>query len=162
MTRSGRRAIALALTIAFLSGCFSYVPTQLGAVQEGAVVRVHLSPAAQVQLTQRVGRRIEDSLDGTLTGRQPSQLMLKVPIAAQQEGFFRGEIAQDIQIAEPDVLGIDVRRFSHAKTALLVGGAAAGAGALIAFIVSNSKGGSVGPGGGIEEIRIPLASFGTR
>src|SRR5205823_14043074 len=101
MERTRMRAPALACATALLTGCFTYIPTQLGSVPQGAQIRVHLNPATQVTLSTQTNRRIEDILEGTLTGRQPDRLLLKVPIAAQQEGFFQSAIDQNVEVPEP-------------------------------------------------------------
>jgi hypothetical protein len=161
MNRPRRRAIALLCSAALLSGCFTYVPTPLNSIPVGQEVHVHLSPRAQVELSQS-GRRVEESVRGTLAERRDNQILLKVPIATEQEGFFRSDIEQDLSVAETDIVGIELRQFSGSKTALLVGGAV-GAGALIVLgIVAASGAGSGPPGPGIEDIRIPLFSVPVR
>jgi hypothetical protein len=160
-TRTQRRAIALLSTAALLSGCYVYVPTQIGTVGAGEQVQIHLSPRAQVELSQR-GRRVEQTIRGTLAERRGDQLMLKVPIGTQQEGFFRSAIEQDLPIAEADVLGIDLRRFSGSRTMLLIGGSAGGAAAIVLTIIATSRNPSGDGGPGPEEIRIPLFSVPVR
>jgi hypothetical protein len=161
MERTRVRAPALACAAALLSGCFTYIPTQLGSVPQGAQIRVHLSPATQVALSTQTNRRIEDILEGTLTGRQQDRLTLDVPIAAQQQGFFQSAIAQKVEVPEPGVVGIDVRRFSTSRTALLIGGGAAVTGGILTLLLHGGQGGGGSPPP-VEEIRIPLVSFGVR
>ena len=155
--RTRRRALSLLCAAALLSGCFTYVPTQIGTVPVGERVQIHLTPQAQVELSQ-CGRRVEEVVRGTLAERQGGRLLLRVPIAAQQDGFFQSAIEQDLPVAEADVVGIDLRRFSGARTALLVGGTIGGGTLIVLTIIAASRRGG-GPGDGpIEEIRIPLLS----
>jgi hypothetical protein len=158
MNRLRRRAIALLCTPALLSGCFTYVPTPLGSVPVGEQVQVHLSPRAQIELSQR-GTRVESAVRGTLAERRDNQILLKVPIATQREGFFRSDIEQDLPVPETEIVGIELRQFSGSKTALLVGGSIAGGALIVGTIIAASRDGSGPPDGGIEEIRVPLFSI---
>jgi hypothetical protein len=161
MNRTRRRAIALLCAAALLSGCFSYVPATLGTIPVGQQVQVHLSPRAQVELSQS-GTRVESAVKGTLAERRDNQILLKVPIATDREGFFRSDIERDLSVAETDIVGIELRQFSGSRTALAVGGAV-GAGALIVItVIAASRIGSGPPGTGIEDLRIPLFSVPTR
>ena len=157
MKRTRRRAAALVCASALLSGCFSYVPAQLATVPVGEEVQVHLTPRAQVELSQR-GTRVESSVKGRLAERRDNQILLKVPVARQQEGFFRSDIELDLPVPETEIIGIDRRQFSGAKTALLIGGSAGAAALVLATIIAAARDGGGGPGSGVEEIRIPLFS----
>jgi hypothetical protein len=137
------------------------VPTQIGSIPEGAQIRVHLNPATQVALSAQTSRRIEDILEGTLTGRQQDRLLMNVPIAAQQEGFFQSAIAQKVEVPAPGVVGIDVRTFSTGRTVLLIGGGAAVTGGILTLLLHGGQG-SGGTPPPVPEIRIPLASFSVR
>jgi len=161
MNRTRRRVVALLCAVALLSGCFTYVPTQIAAVPVGEQVEIYLSPRAQVELSQR-GGRVEEVVRGTLAERRDNQLLLRVPIAAEQEGFFRSDIERELPVAEADVLGIGLRRFSGTKTALLVGGSIGGGALIVLTIIATSRKGSGPPDGGVDEIRIPLLSIPTR
>jgi hypothetical protein len=161
MNRTRRRATAVLCAAALQAGCFTYTPAQLNAIGEGQQVRVHLSPRAQVELSQ-LGSRVEATVQGTLASRRDNQLFLRVPVATEREGFFRSDIEREMTVAEPDVLGIDLRQFNGPRTALLVGGGI-GVGALIVLtVISASHGGSGPPDGGEEELRVPLFSIPVR
>jgi hypothetical protein len=153
--RTRRRAISILCLAALLSGCFTYVPTQIASVPVGEQVQVHLTPRAQVELSQR-GRRVEETVRGTLAERRSGQLLLRVPIAAQQDGFRLSAIEQDLPVAEADVVGIDLRRFSGSRTALFVAGAAGGAALIVVTIIAAARRGGGPDGVDPEEIRIPI------
>lgn len=152
-----RRLVVLAGATAALSGCFRYVPTDPEAVPAGARVRVHLAPEAQARVARSLGRRVEATIDGTLAARPPHQLSLEIPVGTRQEGFFRTGLAQNVQISQRDVVGLEVRRFSRGRTLLLIGAAAGGAASLVASLVGTTGNGSSSPSLPPEsEIRIPL------
>ncbi|MSR36823.1 MAG: hypothetical protein EXR95_09335 [Gemmatimonadetes bacterium] len=155
MNRKRRRAIAVLSAAALQAGCFTYVPTRLADVRAGQEVQIHLTPRAQVELSQQ-GSRVEEAVQGVLSSRQNNTLLLKIPIGTQQAGFFRSNIERDLSIAEPDVLGIDLRQFSPSRTALLVGGATGGAALLIVTIIAASRNPSGTGDPDPEELRIQL------
>jgi hypothetical protein len=150
-----RRAVSLLCAVALSSACFTYVPNQIATVPVGEQVQVHLSPRAQVELSQR-GRRVEETVRGTLAERSGGQLLLRVPIAAEQEGFFRTAVEQDLPVAEADVVGIDLRRFSGTRTAMLIGGSVGGGALIVLTVIAATRSGGENPGPGPDEIRVPL------
>lgn len=158
MTGTAWRIAVLAGAAALLSGCFRYVPIDPAAAPIGARVRVHLTPTGQIRVAQDIGRRVEATLDGTLAGRPQQRFSLEIPVGTRPDGFFRTDLAQDVQIAPQEVAGFDVRRFSRGRTLLLIGAAAGATASLVATIVATTGGGSSGPPLTTEsEIRIPLA-----
>lgn len=162
MTRTVRRAIALLCLPVSLSGCFRYVPTEIAAVPVGEPIEVHLSPSAQVQLSQRRGTRVDEVVRGTLAARRGNELLLRVPIAATREGFFRSDIEQELPVAEADVVAIGLRQFSPSRTALLVGSSVVGGVLIVTTIIAVARKGNAPPDPGPVEIRLPLVSFPVR
>ena len=144
-----------------LSGCFTYVPTQLSTVPAGEDVRVHLTRRAVVELSE-LSPQIQEALTGTLVGTNGDRVTLRVPVAARQEGFFRSPILQDIPVPTSEILSVERREFSSARTGLFVAGGAGVAAIIIGMIISGSDSPDADPGPGEEEIRIPFFSIPVR
>jgi hypothetical protein len=155
MNRKLTRRAAVLAAAAFLSGCYSYAPAQLTAVPAGEDVRITLTRRGQLELSER-SSSIDEVVQGTFLGQTGDEVLISVPLATRQEGFFRSDITQELPIPAREIVAIDLRRFDAGKTALFVGGIAGGSALVVGLIIAASAD-PVGPGdGGIEEIRVPL------
>ena len=87
------------------SGCFSYIPTELGTLQEGRQVRVQMTRqgfAALPEIPHQSGPR----LAGTLVSRSDDQLRLLVTVAVDGQNKSLG---QQLVIPASDVVRYERR-----------------------------------------------------
>lgn len=130
--------VALALVA---TGCHRYVPAPLGAVPEGAEVRVHLSEEAADRIGARYGNRMEE-VSGRLQ-RWSDEVVIAVPVPVAP-GLVDRDLQNRVILPVADVLAIDVQERDRTRTILL--GAAIGGVVLWAAIsaISGVFGGTTG------------------
>lgn len=152
-----RRGVTAAAAVPLLSGCFSYIPAELGTVPPGGEVRVYLTRVAMAQLPEEIpsGRPY---LAGSLVSHERDSLMVRVPVASRQDGVHSVAIRQDVRVPTREILDFQRREFSPARTGLLVAGTVGLATAIILTIIEAS-GSERGPGELPELSRVPLFSF---
>lgn len=154
MLRRNVRSLVLVAALG-LAGCFVYVPADVQAVPTGESVRVRLSRSAaeQVALVTAGGG---STVRGTLVRRDADRLFLRVPVGTRREGVTTRPIAQEVAIAQQDVLGVELRRRSGERTAVFVGGTAAVAAVVIGMIVTGDRDRVLRRDPEPTEIRLPL------
>ena len=119
------------------SGCFSYVPAELGTVPPGQDVRVHLAGEGVAADLAAISNRPSLSLDGTLIGGDSDQLVLRVPVAYQTSSIGTRTLGQDLTIPASSITQLELREFDRSRTWLVVG---AGVAALAATLGSFGQG----------------------
>ncbi len=161
MNRHAHFGVALAIAVPLFSGCFTYVPAELGTVPLGQEVRVYLTRNADVELPEEAS-----SARGVLRGRfmrqEDGRLTIRIPVVPRSQGYYSPEVGQEVRIPTGEILAIQRRELSLARTTLLVGGAAGAAGAIILLITNDESAPESGPGDPPEVIRIPLFSIPVR
>ncbi len=132
------------LTLSTATGCFNYVPAEIGAVPPGEPVRLYLTRAGVEALdrdgaAQALSAELEPVLSGEFVRRTGADLYVRVPTVRRQVGFHSAQLGQDIRVPAGEIVQIERRELSKAKTGLLVGGAAAAIAGLIAFILNDAR-----------------------
>lgn len=136
--------LAAALVLSTTTGCFNYVPTEIGAVPPGESVRLYLTRAG-VDAANEGGAEealsvvSEPVLSGEFVRRTGDDLFLRVPTVRRQIGFHSAQLGQDIRIPTGEIVQIDRQQLSKAKTGLLVGGATAAITGLVVFILNDAR-----------------------
>ena len=154
------RAAALGFAITLASGCHSYVPTELGVVPEGEHVRLLVTRAGSEEVARVTDEtELRPQIRGQFLGREDRELLVRIPISVNQapEGMSRMDLGQVVRIPEGEVLTVDRREFSAAKTGALVGGTVA----VAAFLLYNifdvfSDGGGDGDPGPVLSVGFPI------
>lgn len=145
--------------MALLAGCFGYVPVEPGTVPEGADVRLHLTRQGVADLPEIPGQEGE-VVAGTLLRRSDGQVQLRVPIRVRNQGFPTQEFSQEVGVPARDIVVVEERRLSRARTGLLVaGGLAAVVLAITSFDDGRQDQSPQIPPPPEEGIRIPIFSF---
>lgn len=162
MKRRTRIGAALAAAAPLLAGCFAYVPADPGTIPAGQEVRVLLERGTEIELPDGVPPESE-VLRGRLVRREDDRLTLRVPVGERRPGYSV-ELGQDVRIPTAQVLQIQRRELDLGRSALLVAGGAAVAGALLMVIMDDAGASSTSPqpGPGPEVIRVPLLSLPAR
>ena len=115
---------ALVISLALnLAGCFTYIPTQLEATPPGEEVRIMVTPEGVLKLSEVTGVDLSNPVvRGEILSREGSELLLSVPMGQRQEGFHRMQLNQTIRVPLVEIIRADLRKFSTARTGLLIGG----------------------------------------
>lgn len=118
MKLAARKGVQIGAAVLLFSGCFSYIPTELGTLQEGGQVRVQMTRqgfAALPEIPNQSGPR----LAGTLVSRNDDQLRLLVPITV--EGLNK-TLGQQLVIQASDVVQFERRELSRTRTVIAIAG----------------------------------------
>ena len=140
-TAAGLLAVAVTLT-----GCFAYVPTELGRVEAGDRVRAGVAPEVLEAGGEGGGGAAAPLglvISGRVLARGPDTLLLSVPLEARPgSGLAGAGLARHVAIPAPAIRRIDVRVVQRGRTAALVAGTAALLGVIVyqAFIRTDPAG----------------------
>jgi hypothetical protein len=140
MNVSTRRVLQIGGTVLLISGCFSYIPTELASVPEGQEVRLHLTRQGLADLPD-ILNQAGLTLTGKLLESGDDRLLVRVPIAVQQDALVTRTLGQDLVIPARSIVQIERRALDRGRSALvLVGGAVAAAVAFASFRDSGPDG----------------------
>lgn len=136
--------LAAALVLATATGCFNYVPAEIGAVPPGESVRLFLTRAGVDAINQAGNEEalstvFEPVLSGEFVRRTDADLFVRIPTVRRQVGFHSAQLGQDIRVPAGEIVQIERQELSRAKTGLLVGGTAAAITGLIVFILNDAR-----------------------
>lgn len=158
-----RKRIFVGLILLVASGCYSYVPAELGVVPVGEGVRVYLSRAGVAKLSELAGDQIPGAggdqpvVQGTLVRRTDSEFSLLVPVASRQVGFLQSNLGQQITFPVGDAVQVQLRKVSSVKTGLALVGSTAGIAYVIVAIVQGARQPTnPNPDPGPVDLRVPL------
>ncbi|MSR07882.1 MAG: hypothetical protein EXR93_12595 [Gemmatimonadetes bacterium] len=158
-----RKRIFVGLILLVTTGCYSYVPAELGVVPVGEGVRVYLSRAGVAKLSELTGDEIPGSggdqplVQGTLVRRTDSEFSILVPVASRQVGFLQTNLGQQVTFPVADAVQVQLRKISPVKTGLALIGSTAGIAYLIVSIVQGARQPSnPSPDPGPVDLRAPL------
>jgi len=135
---------AAVLVLSTTTGCFNYVPTEIGAVPPGESVRLFLTRAG-VDAINEAGNEdalntlFEPVLSGEFVRRTDADLYVRIPTVRRQVGFHSSQLGQDIRVPTGEIVQIERQELSRAKTGALVGGTAAVITGLIVFILNDAR-----------------------
>jgi hypothetical protein len=120
-------------------------------------VRVHLSRVALARVPE------EFPTDGTfLTGRivglEADSVVLRVPVS-RAAGYGMQELRQDLRIPRGEIVDVERREVSAARTGLTIAAAGGAAAALVILIIDASGSVDTDPGEGPDQMRFPVLSI---
>lgn len=129
--RTRRGGVALLLLLlgagAANTGCYSYVPISMGAVEPKQEVRVLVTPDAAARLSKELGV-FSTQLDGEFTREGADSVSVGVPIDRSYNGNTIGTTTQLLFLGRSEVVEVRKREFSRSRTALVSAGTAVGFG----------------------------------
>lgn len=128
-------------------GCYAYVPTTVDAVSEGSHVRAVITTERQEALRGEIGI-IESPMAGQVIQKRSDRLLLSVRAASTDAEFGSRSLYQRVEIPDEDVLRVDERQVSPAKTAGIVAVTSGGAVVLMAVVFGGESVAGSGSGGG--------------
>ena len=131
------KKLAMGLALLLLSGCFIYVPVDLGVLPVGGGVRVQVEERrdATFQLPSGSAR-----LSGIMVRESPTEVVLRVPFAPGSE------FGQEITIPISAIMRIETRELDGKRSVAMAVGALGATAGILAFIAR--PGGKISPGGG--------------
>jgi len=128
-TRRGAVALVFPLLIAGAAntGCYSYVPISMAAVEPKQEVRVRVTPEAAARLSKELGV-FSTELDGQFTREGADSVSVGVPIDRSYNGNTIGTTTQLLFLGRSEVVDVRKREFSRSRTVLVSAGTAVGFG----------------------------------
>jgi hypothetical protein len=155
------RAFLMLAAAAAVGGCYSYVPSELAALPDAQEVRVLISRAGALRLSD-MGAGDLVSLDdptvaGVLQQTADGRVLLRIPVPTGSPGMLGRPIVQQLILDRSEIVRVERRRLDRTRTAFAVGGAAGLVTATIVLIIGGSEGTIEPPhGGGSDDLRNPL------
>lgn len=130
-TRHGVAALVILLLIAGVAstGCYSYVPISMAAVESKQEVRVLVTPDAAARLSKELGV-FSTQLEGEFTREGTDSVSVGVPIDRLYNGNTIGTTTQLLFLGRSEVVEVRKREFSRSRTVLMSAGTAVGFGLL--------------------------------
>ncbi len=152
-------AARVVLAASLLGACYRNVPVELSEVTPGTPVRVHLTAVAQDRMMREnpAGPRRE-SLSGKFVRTTADSAVIGVESTVMEANVRTRTFYTDVPLLRQDLRLVERRVLDRRRTTLTtVGlGVAAVAAVLIAVEYGGSSTGTVNPGPGVPEQRIPL------
>jgi hypothetical protein len=131
----------LALTIASLAGCYSYVPAGIESVSPGETVRARLTSEATDRLPVAV-RGDGQSVSGELLARDGGEVILFLPSMVRQQGFFAEKLHERVSLSYSDVIELERKVLDHPRTYMMLGVATAAVTAIAIKVFTGKTGGN--------------------
>lgn len=114
------RSVLAAVMVGVSAGCYSYAPIQ--SAQPGMEVRARLTAEAAVKRSQGLDEPIM-LVDGTVVETTPTIVAVDVLVARTSSAFQDVVIRDTVRLETLEIQSLMARKFSPAKTALVVIGA---------------------------------------
>lgn len=152
--------IGILLATALCGGCYSFQPVEWTEVAPPMQVRARVSLAQAERLETLLpvdGRLVE----GEVVGREPDELLLRVPTSTLAGGAMSRVLYQQIVLPRDGVLEVELKEIDGMRTgaAVAVGGLVAGT-VMWAIIAGRSGGSTSGdPPGTVESVIPALLSI---
>lgn len=157
MVMSKRRRPLLLLPL--FAGCYTYTPIEATAVRPGVEVRARITGAASDRVAPMLGTFDTRELTGNVIENNAGALILEVPTGAvPNTGASIIQLHQRVPLASTDLVTLETRQVSVARTSLLAGAIAAGvaAAAVAAYHAGGKAEGGVDESGPPPVTRIPI------
>lgn len=152
------RGAALATLVA-QAACYRNVPVELSQVTPGTPVRVQLTAVAQDRMRQEnPGGPRRESLTGKFVRTNGDSVVIGVESTVMEANVRTRTFYSDMPMLRSDVRVVERRELDRRRTTLTVAGLSVGAIAavLLAVEYGGKSTGTVNPGPGVPEQRIPL------
>lgn len=145
LLRTGRTGLFTLAAVVLSAGCHRYAPLVGVSPQPGDQVRIRLSAAEAERVSGMTGTPIR-SVEGYVLRVSPEGMTVDVGWGAVYAGTrFEGR-RDTLDFRAGDILEVDRREFSRARTAIALAGAVAAVGAL--FRALGGRRSPADPGGG--------------
>lgn len=115
------------------SGCYSYVPISLGAVDQKEDVRLRVTEAAAARLAPELGV-FSTQIDGQFARESADSVSVGVAVDRTYRGTTIGTSTQVLFLGRSEIVDVRKRQFSRSRTVLVSAGSVVGFGLLAAGI----------------------------
>jgi hypothetical protein len=147
----------LLLILPVSAACYSYVPAELSAVPDGALVRARITREQAQRVEPFVGRELR-VLDGVLVGSSADSVLLEVPAAARMAAGGGVQVLhQRVSLPRGGITEVELKRFNRGRTTLVIASGTAVIGLIVLDALDIGPGREGPPGGdGGTDMRIRL------
>jgi hypothetical protein len=134
-----RSRVLLLAALGVFTGCYSYVPTALDAIQPGDQVRLRISATAADRL-EPIRFTTARDLEGAIIRHNDGELHVDAFIRTVDARGTTAMFTQRLNLPDNEVQAVHYRRLDVLKTGLAVGGLGAALGAVAYVIISGDLG----------------------
>jgi hypothetical protein len=124
-----RFGAALLIASSASTGCYSYVPISLGAVEPKEGVRLRVTEEAAARLAKDLGV-FSTQIDGQFARKAGDSISVGVEIDRAYQGTTIGSTTLEILLGRSEVVDVRKRQFSRPRTVLVTAGTVVGFGLL--------------------------------
>lgn len=153
-TRAPAVRLVAGLLLLTTTACYSYVPVS-GDPAPGTVVRARLTSAGSVRMMESRGNAVR-SVEGSVVSTQADTLALAM---WSSSGVGPGREVDTLRLGRPEIAGVDLKRFSAARTGVAIGLASLAVAALVVAAFNSAGGGGALPGGTTDHAVFPILTW---
>lgn len=156
--------IFLLAILPFLPGCYTYQSVSSAQLREGMEVRASLSAEYAESLSDVLpaGRRILQGRVEDIGGSGGDELLLAVPVAAEQNGVVGSRLQQRVSLRFSEIFEVEQRQLDQTRSLLLAGGVIAVVSAIVVRQVTQGGSGKTDQVGGPKPVEVRQPAFGIR
>ena len=150
------RASAL-VAASFLSGCYSWIPVELGAAPTGPELRVFMSRRALADVPEGIPQGA-NWVTGRLERQTQDSILIQVPVSRTVDAPGALDLRQNVFLPKEEIVDVQFRQLNRPKTVMALIGGGALVTALLTLVISS--GGEPDQQPTVEDqIRVPLLAF---
>jgi hypothetical protein len=147
-----RRVLLVSTLTIAATGCYSYVPTRMEAVEPGAAVRLRVT-AEEAERLEPMRLTLTRQLDAVVLQRGADQLLIETQVGAADAQRGSRTLTQRLNVPLSEIYEVEFRRRDSLRTGLAVGALAAAVGVAIAAALDGGEGGPRDTTDPITELR---------
>lgn len=136
MKRDYRGVLTALLVASTAAGCYRYVPAEVTATPPGTRVQLLVTPTGAREA--REAGALEDDgeprVEGTVVDVERDDVLVRVPVGRQQDGFMVNRIDQSVRFPIEEIVSLRRRELDGTRTALVIGGTTLLGAGLLALI----------------------------
>ncbi|MDH5589235.1 MAG: hypothetical protein OEZ65_05775 [Gemmatimonadota bacterium] len=126
-------------SVVTMSGCYTYVPGEVGEISPPEEVRLRLAPVEAARVSDFLANDTR-AIEGRVVESAADSVLLLVPVHSELRGNRVTTLNQRVQVARSGVIDVELKQLDRGKTYLT----AAAAAGLLAYITVDRL---FGPGG---------------
>lgn len=157
----GLRALPLAPLILALTGCFSYVPAEVGEASVDDRVRARVETTTGERIAAATGAPYTETVIGRVTAVRPDSVVLSVAVRLPAGRPPGPSLAQSITVPSDAIRSLEVRVLDRPRTVAVSVGAAALMGYILyqAFVRTDPSGSNGEDNPPVDESKWPAGDW---